>query len=75
MKAILEFDLNDTDDAQNHKRAIQGTDSWLCLWEIDQWLRSEGKYVTQSQEVYEFIEKTRGQLREIMDSHEVTFND
>ena len=33
-KAILEFDLNDSDDIMAHKRAVKSLDMALVLWEM-----------------------------------------
>lgn len=33
-KAILEFDLNDSDDVMAHKRAVKSLDMAVALWEI-----------------------------------------
>ena len=33
-KAILEFDLNDSDDAMHHLRAVKSTDMAMVLWEL-----------------------------------------
>ena len=33
-EAILKYDLNDTDDAMAHMRAIKSLDMALALWEI-----------------------------------------
>lgn len=44
MKAILEFDLDDHDDINAHKRAISATNAYLVLFDLDNYLRSELKY-------------------------------
>lgn len=36
MKAILEFDLNEPDEEQAHKRAVKSTDAYLALWTTGQ---------------------------------------
>ncbi len=33
-KAILEFDLNDSDDRMEHLRCVKSTDMALLIWEI-----------------------------------------
>ena len=44
MKAILEFDLRDIDDAEDHRIALEGH-KWLSvIWELDNELRSDIKY-------------------------------
>ena len=34
MKAILEFDLDNVDDAMNHLRCIHSTDMAMFIWEL-----------------------------------------
>ena len=38
-KAILEFDLNDSDDRMAHLRAVKSTDLALVIWEFEYNLR------------------------------------
>jgi len=75
MKAILEFDLNDIDDKRAHEQAISGASAHLCLWEIDQFLRSELKYSDLSDQAYKAYEKTREELVDIMQNNKVFFQD
>ena len=44
MKAILEFDLDDFEDRNSHKRAITATDAYIALHKIDDKLRDYVKY-------------------------------
>ena len=44
MKAILEFDLDDFEDRNSHKRAINATNAYLALYKIDDMLRRIVKY-------------------------------
>ena len=43
-KAILEFDLNDPDDAADHMRAISATRLCMAINDFDGWLRTKIKY-------------------------------
>lgn len=47
MKATLEFDLNnvESDDRIDFQHAINGAKMHGVLWEFDQWLRSQYKYM------------------------------
>lgn len=47
MKAILEFDLNniESDDRIEFQHAIDGPKMHNVLWEMDQWLRKQYKYM------------------------------
>ena len=73
MKATLEFDLNDfdNDDRSSFEDAVNGTKWRLAMWELDQWLRSQYKYM--SDEDYkegacEAYEKSREKLYEIINN-------
>lgn len=44
MKAILEFDLDNRDDRNEHLRAIAATDAFIVLYKIDDMLRDIVKY-------------------------------
>jgi len=74
MKAIIEFNL--PDDQDDFTFATKGLKYYLVLWDMDQWLRSKLKYddtLTDGQ--YEAYEKTREELRDLMLSRGVTFDD
>lgn len=71
MKAILEFDLNDFEngDRSNFEDAVNGTKWKLAMWELDQWLRAQYKYMPDTEyneAAYEAYEKSREKLREIL---------
>ena len=67
MKAILEFNL--PEDDHEFKMATQGASMHSVLWEMDQWLRAQYKYMPDteySEDKYEAYENARNQLRDIM---------
>ena len=75
-KAILEFDLNEPDDVTAHKRVIKALDMAIVLWDMDQYLRSQIKYNDNlTSEAYDVLEKTREQLREFMNQHNVDLDE
>ena len=64
MKAVLEFDLNDSDDAMAHLRAVKSLDMALVLWEVMynirkgiEWDIESGKYKDQTELLDAIIEK------------------
>jgi len=76
MKATLEFNLPEDND--DFKLATKGKDWWNVCWEMDQWLRTQYKYMPDaeySKDKYETYEKCREQLREIMFENGVSLND
>ena len=75
MKAILEFDL--PEDHHDFELAVNGAKAQVALWEMDQWLRAQYKYMPDeeySKDKYETFEKCREQLREIMFEHGLKFD-
>ena len=75
MKAILEFNL--PEDQSDFDLAVNGAKAQVALWEMDQWLRAQYKYMPDaeySEDKYETFEKCRGQLREIMFENGLKFD-
>jgi hypothetical protein len=67
MEAILKFSL--PEDHVEFELAVNGAKAQSTLWEMDQWLRAQYKYMPDeeySKDKYETFEKCRDQLREIM---------
>lgn len=64
MKAVLEYNLNDSDDAMAHLRAVKSLDMALVLWEVMynirkgiEWDIESGKYKDQNELLDAIIEK------------------
>ena len=75
MKAILEFNL--PEDQIDFDLAVNGAKAQVALWEMDQWLRAQYKYMSDdeySKDKYETFEKCRDQLREIMFENGLKFD-
>jgi hypothetical protein len=73
MKAKLEFDLDnpENDDRSLFQDAVNGTKWRLAMWELDQWLRSQYKYMSDEdykEGAYEAYEKSREKLYEILNN-------
>jgi hypothetical protein len=74
MEAILKFNL--PEDHTEFEMATKGSDMHSVLWEMDQWLRAQYKYMSDdeySKDKHETFEKCRDQLREIMFENGVKF--
>jgi hypothetical protein len=74
MEAILKFNL--PEDHIEFEMAVNGSKMHSVLWEMDQWLRAQYKYMPDteySEDKYETFEKCREQLREIMFENGVKF--
>ena len=75
MKATLEFNL--PEDQPDFDLAVNGAKAQVALWEMDQWLRAQYKYMSDaeySEDKYETFEKCRERLREIMFEHGLNFD-
>jgi len=74
MKATLEFNL--PEDQSNFDLAVNGAKAQSALWEMDQWLRNQYKYMSDeeySKDKYETYEKCREKLREIVYDNGLNF--
>ena len=74
MEAILKFNL--PEDHIEFEMASNASKMHSVLWEMDQWLRAQYKYMSDgeySKDKYETFEKCREQLREIMSENGVKF--
>lgn len=54
MKAVLEFDLNDPDDAVAHLRAVMSTKLAISLCDIKEEIRKKMKYEADTMEEKEY---------------------
>ena len=74
MKAKLIFNL--PEEQPEFEMATNGSKMHSVLWEMDQWLRAQYKYMPDneySEDKYETYEKCREQLRELMFENGVKF--
>ena len=62
MQATLSFDLDDHDDARQHRYALAGLPALLALEEIDTWARGILKYREPSDETRRELEHLRTHL-------------
>ena len=81
-EAILKYDLNDSDDAMAHMRAVKSLDMALALWEIVHNTKKgigytlEGKdYKGESVSNYEVLDMVYERIYEILDEHNIKMDD
>mgnify|MGYP003634608455 FL=1 len=75
MEAILKFNL--PEEQPEFEMATQGTSMHSVLWEMDQWLRAQYKYMPDSEysdDKYETYVKCRERLRELMFENGIKFD-
>ena len=74
MKAVIEFDLNDSIDIQAHKRFMSIDSVYYVLWQFTEEMRSQVKYNTQNYngDQLEAIEKLRETFNELLINNQIT---
>jgi hypothetical protein len=78
-KGILEFDLNDPDDAMAHLRCVKSTDMALSLWDIIYEVRKETKRELEGNEAstdaeFELHEKIFNKIFETLDERDINID-
>lgn len=75
MKAILEFDMNEIDDVNTHKRMMLSDDIIFCMWQFDQYLRKHIKYdETLTEEQHDIFVDVRKHLHDILNEKNINLD-
>ena len=81
-EAILKYDLNDTDDAMAHMRAIKSLDMALALWDIRYNTKKSIGYALEGKDLkgesvsnYEVLDMVYDRIYEILDEHNIKLDD
>lgn len=76
MKAVIEFDLNDSIDIQAHKRFMSIDSVYYVLWQFTEEMRRQVKYNTQNYngDQLEAIEKLREIFNELLINNQITLD-
>ena len=75
-KAILEFDLSNSEDIQDYKRANKALDMAIALWDIDQYLRAQTKYNEElTQDAYDALATARDKFYEILNERNINMDE
>ena len=76
-EAILKYDLNDTDDAMAHMRAIKSLDMALALWELLNNSKRTLERTMHEKEMdkYEALDMVYERIYELMDEHNLKLDD
>lgn len=75
MKVILKYNL--PDEQTEFEDATNGAKWKLSMWELDQWLRAQYKYMPDaeySEAAYNAYEKSRERLFEILNENGLSLN-
>ena len=72
-EAILKYDLNDTDDAMAHMRAVKSLDMALALWDITHNTKKGLEWSLEGKEIdkYETLDLVFEKIIEILDEHNI----
>ena len=76
MEAILKFNL--PEDQSDFDLAVNGAKAQSALWEMDQWLRAQYKYMPDegySKDKYDAYYEARNKLFEFMNENGVSLDD
>ena len=76
-EAILKYDLNDTDDAMAHMRAIKSLDMALALWELLNNSKRTLERAMHEKEMdkYEALDMVYERIYELIDEHNIKLDD
>jgi len=74
-KAILEFDLNDSEDRDEHNRMLRSLDMVLMVWDFDNYLRGKIKHGELEQGEYKAYVAIREELYSMMNSRNISLDD
>ena len=73
MKAIIEFNLDEPDDIEAHKRFTNLNAVYIALWEFDQEMRRQIKYNSENYdpEQLDALDKLRGKFHDILHENQI----
>ena len=76
-EAILKYDLNDSDDAMAHMRAVISLVMSLALWDITHNTKKRIEWSLESKELnkYEVLDLVYERIYEILDEHNIKLDD
>jgi hypothetical protein len=76
-KAILEFDLNETDDIKAHLRSVKSLDMAIALWEITHNTKKGLEWSMEGKEMdkYDALELVFDKIHEIISEHNISLDE
>ena len=76
-EAILKYDLNDSDDAMAHMRAVKSLDMALALWDITHNTKKSIEWSLEGKEIdkYEVLDIVYERIYEILEEHNIKMDD
>jgi hypothetical protein len=76
-EAILKYNLNDSDDAMAHMRAVKSLDMALALWDITHNTKKSIEWSLEGKEIdkYEVLDIVYEKIYEILEEHNIKMDD
>jgi hypothetical protein len=75
VKAILEFNLTESSERREHKRAISATDAYLVLFSFDSMLRNKLKYEDLDEGSRQHVEEIRDGFYNLLSEYSINMSD
>ena len=76
-KAILEYDLNDSEDSMAHMRSVKSLDMAMALWTITHNTKKSLEWSMEGKDMnkYDALELVYEKIYEIMEEHNINLDD
>ena len=76
-KAILEYDLNDSEDSMAHMRAMKSLDMAMALWTITHNTKKSLEWSMEGKDMnkYDALELVYEKIYEILEEHNIKMDD
>ncbi len=76
-EGILKYDLNDSDDAMAHMRAVKSLDMALALWDITHNTKKSIEWSLEGKELdkYEVLDLVFDRIHLILEEHNIKLDD
>lgn len=71
-KAVLEYDLDNNEDALAHLKAVKSTDAFIALWDVTELFRQKLKYSDLDDITFNVIEKMQDEFNDILTYHGIS---
>jgi hypothetical protein len=74
-KAILEFDLTEPGDVNEHYRMVKSLDLVLFLWDFDNYMRGKLKHGDLPEGGYKVLDEARKEFYDLMNQRNISLNE
>ena len=74
MKATIEFNCEEPEDAKELRRCVKNIDLALTIWDMDEWIRSVWRSKIEKPEGKEWDDWVRDEWMEILERHDINLD-